>query len=162
WRPIDVAMPEPPYYRRLAHLVPELRFDQPISQIVLLESDLELPLLTPDRAALRLALEPCDRTLQTFGVSAGTEQRPLNGVLQHDGRLSFDEAASALGVSPRTLKRRLAETGVTFSSLLEKARRERALLLLRSPDLSLDDIAERLGYSTVSNLVRAFRRWTGM
>src|SRR5204862_6169515 len=106
--------------------------------------------------------EQCEHTMKTLGVSAGIEQRTLRVVLQHDGPLSFDGAASALGVSPRTLKRRLAEAGVTFSELLEKARRERALLLLRSPDLSLDDIAEHLGYSTVSNLVRAFRRWTGM
>ena len=162
WRPIDVAMPEPAYYRRFTHLVPELRFDQPINQIVLLESDLELPLLTPDRAALRLAVEQCEQSMQSLGLSAGIEQRTLRLILQNDGPLSFDKVAAALRVSPRTLKRRLGESGVTFSELVEKARRERALLLLRSPDLSLDDVAERLGYSTVSNLVRAFRRWTGM
>jgi AraC-like DNA-binding protein len=64
-------------------------------------------------------------------------------------------------MSPRTLKRRLDESSLRFTELLEKARRERALLLLRSPELSLDDVAARLGYSTVSNFTRAFRRWTG-
>jgi AraC-like DNA-binding protein len=162
WRPIDVAMPEPPYYRRLAHLVPELRFDQPVSQIVLLESDLELPLLTPDRAALRLATERCEDELRTLGLDVAIEQRTLNVVLKQDGPLPFDKVAGALGLSPRTFKRRLAEAGVTFSEIVEKARRERALLLLRSQSLTLDEVAERLGYSTVSNLVRAFRRWTGM
>jgi AraC-like DNA-binding protein len=162
WRPIDVAMPEPSYYRRLAHLVPELRFDQPISQIVLLESDLDLPLLTPDRAALRLAKERCEDNLRMLGIDAAVEQRALCVVLKQDGPLSFDKVALALGLSPRTFKRRLAEAGVTFSEIVEKARRERALLLLRSPSVPLDEVAERLGYSTVSNLVRAFRRWTGM
>jgi AraC-like DNA-binding protein len=162
WRPIDVAIPEPPYYRRLSHLVPELRFNQPINQIVLLESDLELPLLTPDRAALRMATERCEDELRILGLDAAIEQRTLHIVLRHDGPLPFDKAAAALGFSPRTFKRRLAEAGITFSELVEKARRERALLLLRSPLLPLDDVAERLGYSTVSNLVRAFRRWTGM
>jgi len=162
WRPIDVALPEPPYYRRLSHLVPELRFNQPINQIVLLESDLELPLLTPDRAALRLASERCEDDLRILGLDAAIEQRILHIVLKHDGPLPFDKAAAALGLSPRTLKRRLSEAGVTFSELVDKARRERALLLLRSPSVPLDDVAERLGYSTVSNLVRAFRRWTGM
>jgi AraC-like DNA-binding protein len=162
WRPIDVAMAEPPYYRRFAHLVPELRFNQPINQIVLLESDLELPLLTPDRAALRLAKERCEDDLRTLGIDAALEHRILHVVLKHDGPLPFDGVAGALGYSPRTLKRRLEEAGITFSELVERARRERALLLLRSPSLALEDVAERLGYSTVSNLSRAFRRWTGM
>jgi len=162
WRPIDVVMPEPAYYRRFAHLVPELRFGQPINQIVLLESDLELPLLTPDRAALRLAVEQCERSMQALGLGASLDQRVIQFILGHDKMPSLEEAASALGLSSRTLKRRLAESNVTFSNLVEKARRERALLLLRSPELSLDEVAERLGYSTTSNLVRAFRRWTGM
>jgi AraC-like DNA-binding protein len=162
WRPIDVAMPEPSYYRRFAHLVPELRFNQPVSQIVLHESDLELPLLTPDRAALRLAQERCEDVLQSIGHDVAIEQRTLNVVMTPDGPLPFDKVAVALGLSPRTYKRRLADAGVTFSEIVEKARRERALLLLRSPSLPLDEVAERLGYSTVSNLVRAFRRWTGM
>ena len=162
WRPIDMAMPEPPYYRRLAHLVPELRFDQPVSQIVLLESDLELPLLTPDRGALRRATEKCEEELRALGVYAAIEERTLDVLSKRDGLLSFDEVASKLGLSSRTYKRRLSQAGITFSEIVEKARRERALLLLRSPALSLDEIADRLGYSTVSNLVRAFRRWTGM
>jgi AraC-like DNA-binding protein len=51
---------------------------------------------------------------------------------------------------------------LTFSELTQKARSERALLLLRSSELSLEDVAERLGYSTLSNFVRAFRKWTGV
>jgi AraC-like DNA-binding protein len=162
WRPIDVAFPEPSYYRRFAHEVPELRFDQPINQVVLLKSDLELPLLTPDRAALRLAVEQCELSMRSLGLGASIEERVLSVVLGDDGPPPFEKIAVALGLSSRTLKRRLAESGFKYSELVEKARRERALLLLRSPELSLDDIAEKLGYSTVSNLVRAFRRWTGM
>lgn len=162
WRPIDVAMPEPAYYRRLSHLVPELRFDQPINQIVLLESDLEIPLLMPDRCSLRLATEQCEHALQRLGIDASIEERLLTIVMTDDGPMSFDKAAAALGMSPRTLKRRLMEAGATFSELVEKARCERALLLLRSRASAIDDIADRLGYSTVSNLARAFRRWTGL
>jgi AraC-like DNA-binding protein len=154
-------MPEPEYYRRFAHLVPELRFDQPVSQIVLHESDLEIPLRTPDRAALRLAMERCEHGLLSVGADVPIEHRTLKVLLKDDGPMSFHEVASALGLSPRSLKRRLADAGVTFLELVEKARCERALLLIRSPSLSLDDIADRLGYSNVSNLVRAFRRWTG-
>ena len=51
---------------------------------------------------------------------------------------------------------------MTYSDVLEEQRREKALLLLRSPSLSLDEVAEQLGYSDTSNFRRAFRRWTGV
>jgi AraC-like DNA-binding protein len=162
WRPIDVAMPEPAFYRRLSHLVPELRFNQPISQIVLLESDLEIPLLMPDRCSMRLATAQCEHALQVLGIDASIEERLLSIVMTDDGPMPFEKVAATMGMSQRTLKRRLLEAGVSFSELVEKARCERALLLLRSRSSAIDDIAERLGYSTVSNLGRAFRRWTGM
>jgi AraC-like DNA-binding protein len=162
WRPIDVAMPEPPYYRRLSHLVPELRFNQPVNQIALLESDLEIPLRMPDRVALRLATEQCEHALDMLGKDPSIERRLLNVAMTDDCPMPFEKVAAAMGMSSRTLRRRLVEAGVTFSEVVEKARRERALLLLRSRSSTIDDIAERLGYSTVSNLGRAFRRWTGM
>jgi AraC-like DNA-binding protein len=77
------------------------------------------------------------------------------------GFLSLDETARALGLSARTLKRRLDEEGTSFSAILDEQRRARALLLLRSPELSVDTIAERVGYSDIANFTRAFRRWTG-
>jgi AraC-like DNA-binding protein len=62
--------------------------------------------------------------------------------------------------SARTLKRQLAAHGVSFSTLRDNELRDRAMLLLRSPDLSLAEIAVRLGYSNVTNFERAFHRWT--
>jgi AraC-like DNA-binding protein len=75
--------------------------------------------------------------------------------------VSLDETARALGLSSRTLKRRLADEGTDFSTILDDQRRQRALLLLRSADLSVEDVAARVGYSDVANFTRAFRRWAG-
>jgi AraC-like DNA-binding protein len=107
-------------------------------------------------------VEQCERSLEALETRRGIDEATLDILDRREGVLSFVKVAAALGMSPRTYKRRLQEAGVRFSELLEKARRERALLLLRSPELTLDDIAESLGYSTTSNLSRAFRRWTGM
>ena len=71
------------------------------------------------------------------------------------------EVARAVRMSPRTLRRNLTHQGSSLSSLFDEDRRERALLLLRVPDLSLPEVAERLGYRNVQNFERAFRRWTG-
>ena len=71
------------------------------------------------------------------------------------------EVARAVRMSPRTLRRKLTEQGSSLSSLFDEERRERALLLRRMPELSLAEVAERLGYRNVQNFERAFRRWTG-
>jgi AraC-like DNA-binding protein len=64
-------------------------------------------------------------------------------------------------MSPRTLKRKLAACGTTYSDLLDELRQNRAVQLLGSDQLSIEAIADRLGYSDAANFGRAFRRWTG-
>ncbi len=65
-------------------------------------------------------------------------------------------------VSERTLKRKLAADATTYSQLVAEERRALATRLLRSDELSIDEVAARLGYSDATNFTRAFRRWTGM
>ncbi|AOY88373.1 Fis family transcriptional regulator [Marinobacter salinus] len=71
------------------------------------------------------------------------------------------EAAKALGISQRTLARRLQEQGQTFDALLDDVRREKALQAVTDPSTPLPEIAEALGFAEVSTFYRAFRRWTG-
>ena len=66
-----------------------------------------------------------------------------------------------VGVSARTLRRRLAEASVSYSDVVDEVMRERATRLLRETDLTLADVAFHVGYSDVSNFTRAVRRWTG-
>jgi AraC-like DNA-binding protein len=77
------------------------------------------------------------------------------------GFRSASQIARAIHVSPRTLRRHLEAQETSLSSLLDQERRDRALLLLRSPELSLAEIAERLGYRNLQSFERAFQRWTG-
>jgi AraC-like DNA-binding protein len=77
------------------------------------------------------------------------------------GFRSLTEIAEMLSTSTRSLKRHLAQHGTTFSTLLSDARRETALTLLKTSDMTLDEIAGKAGYSNLSNFVRAFRRWEG-
>ena len=80
---------------------------------------------------------------------------------QPDGRLSAPEAAAALGVSRRTLVRRLAEAGTGYRQLLDADLRRRARRLLDAGELSHAAIAERLGYAEPTSFSRACRRWFG-
>ncbi|MCB5173889.1 AraC family transcriptional regulator [Microvirga lenta] len=69
--------------------------------------------------------------------------------------------ASDLGMSARTLSRRLAEEGLTFSGILDDIRSNLAIRYLQNNDLSISQIAWLLGYTEVSSFVHAFQRWTG-
>lgn len=72
------------------------------------------------------------------------------------------EAASALGISERTLARRLRKQERSFDGLLDEVRRERALQAVADRNGSLSEIAESLGFAEVSTFYRAFKRWTGL
>jgi AraC-like DNA-binding protein len=161
----DFALPEPPHAARFRHLIRGgMRFGQPAHQIVFDASALALPVVMADPVALRLARDQCQRELDEIGAGASAAARVrafLNEPRREGAPAGLDETARALGLSARTLKRRLADEGTDFSTLLDDQKRQRALLLLRSADLSVEDVAARVGYSDVANFTRAFRRWAG-
>lgn len=70
--------------------------------------------------------------------------------------------AAGLGMSPRTLQRKLAEAGASFQEVLDGARYELARGYLDRRDLSLVDIASLLGYQEQSAFTHAFREWSGL
>ena len=81
----------------------------------------------------------------------------------NDGGVNQDSIARELGMSSRTLRRRLAADGCAFQALLDDCRMRFAALEFRvRRRLSLSDIALRLGYSEHSTFSRAFARWSGM
>lgn len=73
-----------------------------------------------------------------------------------------DAVAEALSMSPRTLRRKLGALNITFRSLLDQARKETAMKMLRDKQSSLTDIAMALDFSDSSAFSKAFRAWTGM
>jgi AraC-like DNA-binding protein len=165
----DFAFPEPAYWARVAPAAPpawrgvaSVRFGQPVNQLVFDAAQLDWPLRMSDRASLRLAQDQCERALGALEHDGSIVARTRSLVARKEGGArSVEEVAALMHVSPRTLKRHLAAHGVTYSSLAESELREKAILLLQTSDLSLEEVAERIGYSDVANFTRAFRRWTG-
>jgi AraC-like DNA-binding protein len=70
-------------------------------------------------------------------------------------------AAELVGISPRTLQRRLAEVGTSYQEILASARFRKALTMI-TEDHDLKSIALTLGYSEQSAFCRAFRDWAGV
>lgn len=159
----EVTFPEPPYFARLAHLLPgTVRFGRPANRLLVDRAVLDLPLVQADPVAARLAQEQCERELADLGDGERTRARVRELLPDPAGGFRpIEDIARALHLSTRTLKRRLAAAGTTFSDLLDELRRERSLALVGDRRLTLEQIADRLGYSDVANFTRAFRRWTG-
>lgn len=78
------------------------------------------------------------------------------------GDIRVDAVARRLGLSPRTLHRRLAAEGESFQQLLDEARRQRAMRELASSALPIRDVGARVGFRNVSAFHRAFKSWTGV
>jgi AraC-like DNA-binding protein len=157
----QLAIAEPAYVARFPRLLASMRFDQPVTQLMFEAKHLQLPLITPDRAGLLLAREQCERALCDLGLDGAIVDRVRALIVKPLGMRSLEEVATELQMSGRTLKRRLAAQSVSFSALIEQERHKRANLLLASTQLSLTEIAERLGYSNLTNFARAYRRWAG-
>jgi AraC-like DNA-binding protein len=77
------------------------------------------------------------------------------------GEATIDSVAQRLGLSSRTLTRRLHQEGVSFAKLLQKLRLQLARQYLRESDISLAQVAWLLGYREPSSFSHAFKRWTG-
>ncbi|KJK23840.1 AraC family transcriptional regulator [Burkholderiaceae bacterium 16] len=74
---------------------------------------------------------------------------------------SLEAVSESLAMTPQTLRRRLREEGLGFQGIKDELRRDAAIEYLAQPDLTLLDIANRLGFSEASTFHRAFKGWTG-
>jgi len=77
------------------------------------------------------------------------------------GNIKESDIAALLGLSSRTLQRRLLEEGLNFQGLLQEARQKLADQYIRDENLSISEIAYLLGFSEQANFTRAFKRWNG-
>jgi AraC-like DNA-binding protein len=75
---------------------------------------------------------------------------------------TMDEVARQLGMSERSLRRRLAQDGVVYRELVESALAHAAKRLLERPTGSIQEAAYAMGFAQPGAFHRAFKRWTGM
>jgi AraC-like DNA-binding protein len=137
-------------------------FDAEHTQLVMPASALDASLVSSDpmllailtRAADELVAKAPDDPLITSQV-----RRVLHEALR-GGEASVDDVAKKIGMTGRSLQRRLEEEGTTFNKLRELVRRELAQRYL-DDGLAIAEISFLLGFSEPSAFFRAFKRWTG-
>jgi AraC-like DNA-binding protein len=123
-----------------------------------------LPVVTADPYLNDLLLRYCDQAMAaqparraSFGLSV---ENAIALLLPH-GSARADHIARKLGVSRRTLARRLSSEGLTFASVMRNLRSKLAERHLADETLTISEIAWLLGYQDVSAFTNAFKRWTG-
>ena len=124
----------------------------------------KLPVVNADRHLNRLLMKHCEQVLGRRRARTGVTQADVENVLAPllpHGSAHIETVAQKLGVTPRTLRRKLVAEGVTFAGILEDLRFGLAKHYLAEQDLSISRIAWLLGYTEVSAFSHAFRRWTG-
>ena len=74
---------------------------------------------------------------------------------------TMEGIAQELGVTERTLRRRLAEEGARYADIADDVRKRLSLSYLQATRMTADDIATKVGFSDTANFRRAVKRWTG-
>ena len=140
-----------------------VHFGQRRSALVLNNNLLDLPCRNADERLLRILKSHCDDLLEKLGKRADLKQHVAHLVSCHlpSSAVTAKSVASELGMSERTVARRLSEQGLSFGQIVDDVRRRLAERYLREPDMRPSQIAYLLGYSEPSAFTRAFRRWTG-
>jgi AraC-like DNA-binding protein len=103
-----------------------------------------------------------EHTLGTLGAVKSVTADVAGAIVSQlaSGQPDIGRVASQLGMSVRTLARRLEDEGTTFRDTLDSVRHRLALDYVRKDSLGVSEIAEQLGFSHAAAFHRAFRRWT--
>lgn len=169
WAPAEIVLPQLPAEsaaaarERMGLLRAKVRSGHAWAGIRFDAAVLDRPMKTADATLERLMRHYGD--LQLTGLQArGDEVARLRRSIAQlviEGDSSVERLARSLGWSVRTLQRRLAAQGLSYSDLLAEVRKTLALNLLENPSLGIAQIAHCLGYSEVSTFNHAFRSWVG-
>jgi AraC-like DNA-binding protein len=141
-----------------------LSFGQPDSMLVLRKRDMNLPVVSADETLSGYLDRLADETLQMTTPRGSFVERVQRAIWSKlsGGQPTLRRMAEILGVSVRTLQRRLGEEGTSFAAVLDGLRRHMSVRLLNNRELAVYEVAYLLGYSEPSTFFRAFRRWHGI
>jgi AraC-like DNA-binding protein len=106
--------------------------------------------------------ETCDRLIGQAKMTSGIAGEVYQLLVLAPNRFSSMPAVAVqMGMTERTLRRRLADESSSYTDIVDDVRKKLTLEYLHTTRLSADDIALKVGFSDTANLRRAIKRWTG-
>ncbi|WP_434751031.1 helix-turn-helix domain-containing protein [Paenibacillus amylolyticus] len=134
------------------------------NRLTLHRKDLDLPFLTYNEELLEILSPALDHTLHEYKVN-----RSMSDIVKWIMKRSLSAGcpevqtvAKELGMSDRTLQRRLMDEKTSFVHLLTQARHEQARMYLTDLSLNIKEVAFLIGYEDQNSFYRAFRAWEGV
>ena len=161
---VELALPEPPGWESFGELVGiPVHFNAPSSRMILPRGSLDKPLAGTDPLVNRNMLRLCEKQLAEsyYGESLEAQVRQVV-TRRHFHSVPIEEASVELGLSERSLRRQLSQSGTSYKKVVDNLRESRARELLAVPGLPVTTIAYDLGFSDPSNFARTFKRWAGL
>jgi len=165
-KPLRLDLMRPTNHRELleAHFGCRVRFKADRNALLFHSDDLDRPFVTHNEELVTLIAAQLDSELGSRNTRKDavelvkqTLRRSLAGK-----RPTVQEVAEELGLSVRTLQRRLSESKVSFQGVLEDVRKELAHLYLRQASVEFNEVAFLLGYEDANSFFRAFQDWEGL
>lgn len=141
----------------------ELHFDQPHNYIAYRTTDLMMRTAKADTSINRFLVERVEEETKGIEVSPNRVATDVEQLIKDalpSGIPSIHQISEHMGMSNRTLTRRLSENGLTFRHLIRKTQEELSQELLKHSTRSVAEIAFQTGFSEQSAFNRAFKRWT--
>ncbi len=149
-------------YRHLFNC--SLHFNQPHTRLCFHSRYLGMPLVQDERTLKDfLKVSPADLLAKPDDSSTFTGRiRRLLGKDLTQSLPDFESVAQQLNVSPQTLRRRLKQENSSFQEIKDYMRRDVAIYYLGRQELSINEIAFKVGFTEPSTFHRAFKKWTGL
>lgn len=140
-----------------------VHFSQKYNQLVFRSEDLDIKSVKADRSINQFMLERLQEKAEGIEVSADKLLNDTRNLIKDalpSGIPFAAEIGKHLGMSNRTLSRRLSEKGTTYRQLVQDTQQEISTELLRNTSETISEIAFQAGFSEQSAFNRAFKRWT--
>lgn len=128
-------------------------------------ADLEMRTAKADKSIHSFLLERVEEEKQGIEISSFKIASDVSQLIQDSlpsGIPSITQIGEHMGMSSRTLTRRLAENGLTFRELVRQTQEKISKELLRSSSQTISEIAFQTGFSEQSAFSRAFKKWCGL
>jgi len=142
----------------------KVSFDGPVDMMVIDAALVSRPLPNSNPALVQLLTGRLNARLAAYRAGSSLRLLVISGLHRQirQGKPNLDETARLLGMSGRTLRRRLQAEELSYSELLAATRKEAAEVYMHEDKMTLAEIAGLLGYGDQTAFMRAFRGWFGM
>ena len=161
----EFAYPRPAHgdeYRHIFHC--PLAFESDRTALTFDKRFLSAPVIR-DRSEMRQFLKTSPADLLSRPAESNTFTGKIRALIGRDFSKplpDFEWIATELHTSPQTLRRRLKQENTSFQEIKDLLRRDMAIYYLGRPDLPINDIASKVGFTEPSTFHRAFKKWTGV